>query len=351
MTSLTQIAITARKSIRYGIYGIIFLMVGKVFLDMAISVYLKIFPPGPPPPTVKFGKVSKIPFPEAALTVRYNYVLETPEGGLPKDISTQAKVYFMPKLNASLLALDSAKQKAKALNYSDEPEQVSDNIYKFRNPTYPTILEMNITTGVFSISYDLNSDRTPITVKPPIAESAIQIYKEALINANVMPEDLTGPTSHSFFKLSEGKLVNALALSEADVIKVNMFRKEYDKFPSLTSNPNQANVWALISGATTKEQQIIAAEYHYFPVDETQFSTYPIITPEEAFSQLTGGNAFVADPGINNKEGATLKIRRVYLAYYDPDVQTDYFQPIYVFEGDNGFTGYVPAVAPDYVSN
>ncbi len=348
MTSLTQIAITARKSLRYGLYTIIFIMVGKVFLDLAISAYLKVFPPGPPPPTVKFGKLTRIPFPENQLAVKFNYVLETPDGGFPKDISTQAKVYFMPKVNANLLALDAAKQKAKALNYSDEPEQVSDSLYKFKNPSFPSVLEMNIISGVFSISYDLNSDRSPIQIKPPIAETAAQTYKEALVNANVMPEDLNGPVTHSFFKLSDGKLITALALSEADVIKVNFFRKAYDKLPSLTADPNESNVWALVSGATTKEQQLVAAEYHYFPVDETQHSTYPIITPEEAYAQLQAGSAFIAEAGVNNKEGATLKIRRIYLAYFDPDEQTDYFQPIYVFEGDNGFTAYYPAVAVDY---
>lgn len=347
MASLTQVAISARKSIRYGIYGIIFLIVGKIVLDGAIGIYLKIFPPGPPPPTVKFGKLSSIPFPETQVLAKFTYTLETPEGGLPTNIPTQAKVFFMPKINANLLALDLAKQKAKALNFSGDAEQVSDTLYKFRNPTFPSVLEMNIVTGVFSISYDLNADRSPLEIKPPIAETAAANFRDVLSGANIMPDDLTGPMSHSFFKLQDGKLVNALALSESDVIKINLFRKQYDKLPSLTANPNEANIWALISGATTKEQQIVAAEYHYFPVDETQFSTYPIKTPQAAYEELQSGSAYVAEIGINNV-GSAMKIRRVYLAYFDPDTPTDFYQPIYVFEGDNGFTAYVPAVTPDY---
>ena len=99
----------------------------------------------------------------------------------------------------------------------------------------------------------------------------------------------------------------------------------------------------------------MAAQYHYYPVDESQYSTYPIITPDEAFSQLQSGKAFVASMG-QYKDGQTLKIRKIYLAYFDPDSQGDFYQPIYVFDsGDtdptNSFIGYLPAVSPTYYGN
>jgi len=350
MTSLTQIAIQARKGIRYGIYLIIFLMVGKVILDASVGIYLKVFPPAPPPPTVKFGKLTKIPFPTNNTSVKLTYTLETPTGGLPTDIPNQAKVYFMPKINANLLALDVATQKAKAMSFTSDPQQLSDILYKYTNPNFPSVLEMNIITGTFSVSYDLTADRTPINTKPPVAEVAASEFRATLSAANVLPDDLSGATTHDFLKLSSGKLVSALSLSESDLVKINLFRKDYDNLPSMTANPNQANVWALISGSTTRDQQIIAAEYHYHPVDESQFSTYPIKTPAQAFAELQTGQPFIANLGVN-KDGSNLKIRRVYLAYFDPESESDFYQPIYVFEGDNGFTAYVPAVASSYYGN
>jgi hypothetical protein len=347
MTSLTQVAITARKTIRYGIFLIIFLIVGKFLLDASVSIYRKIFPPPPPPPTVKFGKLTKIPFPENKETAKLTYTLETPEGGLPTDIPNQAKVYFMPKISPNLLSLDVAKEKAKALGFDSEPQQKSDTLYRFTNSTVPSNMEINIITGSFSISYDLSADRSPVSNRPPVAEIAASEFRSNLSGANVLPADLTGPTTHEFFKLSDAKLVSALSLSESDVVKVNLFRKSYDNLPSMTGNPNEANVWAIISGAQNRNQQIIGAEYHYYPVDETQFSTYPIKTPQEAFSELQSGNPFIANLGVN-KDGDSLKIRRIYLAYFDPEVESDFFQPIYVFEGDNGFSAYVPAVTSDY---
>ena len=347
MTGLTQVAINARKGIRYGIFFIIFIIVGKFLLDSGVAIYKKVFPAPPPPPTVKFGKLTKIPFPSSSPVPKINYVLETPEGGLPTNISGQAKVFFMPKISANLLSLDVAKNKAKVLEFTKDPVQVSDTVYKFGSPNFPSILEINIITGVFSISYDLIADRSPIVTKPPIAEVAASEYRSALSIAGVLPADLTGPVTHNFLKLSDGKLISALSLSESDLIEVSLFRKQYDDLPSVTGDPNKANVWAIVSGSSNKRQQLIAAEYHYFPVDETQFSTYPIKTPTEAYAEFTAGNAFVADMGLT-KDGDTLKIRRVYLAYFDPDTITDFFQPIYVFEGDNGFTAYLPAIKADY---
>lgn len=346
MTGLTQVAITARKVIRYTIFAVIFLMVGKFLLDLSISVYRKIFPAPPPPPTVKFGGLSKIPFPDTKVEAKLTYTLETPEGGFPQ-VATQAKVYYMPKVNANLLSLDVATEKAKALGFPDGPNQISDTLYKYTNGDFPSYMEINIVTGTFSISYDLISDRTPLTSKPPVAEIAASQFRSNLSGANTLPDDLTGTVTHSFFKLSDAKLVPALSLSESDVVKVNLFRKSYDDLPSVTGNPNEANVWAIVSGATTREQQIIGAEFHYFPVDESQYSTYPIKTPEEAFSELQGGTAFIADLGLN-KDGDNLKIRRIYLAYFDPEEEADFYQPVYVFEGDKGFTAYVPAVSSTY---
>jgi hypothetical protein len=347
MTSLTRIAITARKAIRYGIFLIIFLMVGKVLLDTGISIYKKVFPAAPPPPTVKYGKLTKIPFPVENSTVKLTYTLETPEGGLPTNIPTQSKVYFMPKVSPNLLSLDTAKATAQSLGFGTNPQQVSNTIYLFNHPKVSSALQINIITGTFSISYNLAQDKSPLDSKPPIAEVAASDYRSFLSGAGILPADLTGPTTSKYLKLTNGQLVNALSLSESDVVKVNLFRKNYDDLPSVTGTPDQANVWAIISGSLNRDQQVVAAENHYYPVDETQYSTYPIITPQEAFTELQNGQEYIAALGLN-KDGGSLKIRRMYLAYFDPGSVTEFYQPIYVFEGDNGFTAYLPAVTSAY---
>ena len=146
--------------------------------------------------------------------------------------------------------------------------------------------------------------------------------------------------------------MNVISLSEADVVKVNLFRKSYDNLPSVTADPKQSNVWAIVSGGQQKDQQIIAAQYHYYPVDESQYATYPIITPQQAFAELQAGNEYVAQMG-QYKDGDSLKVRNIYLAYFDPDSPSDFYQPVYVFDSGendstNSFIGYIPAVSPTY---
>jgi hypothetical protein len=347
MTSLTRIAIASRRVIRYLVFLIIFLIVGKFLLDAGVAIYKKAFPAPPPPPTVKYGKLTPIPFPENGSTAKLTYTLETPEGGLPVGIPSQVKVYFMPKANSNLLSLDTAKTTAQALGFGTNPQQISDTIYMFTSPDASVALQINIITGTFSISYNLAQDKSPLTNKPPIAEIAASEFRSILSGANILPADLTGPTNGTYLKLSNGQLITALSLSESDVAKVNLFRKNYDNLPSVTGTPDQANVWAMISGSGNRAQQIVAAEYHYYPVDESQYSTYPIITPAEALSDLQANQAYIAALGLN-KDGDSLKIRRMYLAYFDPNAVTQFFQPIYVFEGDNGFIAYLPAVTPAY---
>ncbi len=347
MTSLTRIAITARKIIRYGIFLIVFLIVGKILLDAGISIYKKAFPSPPPPPTVNYGKLTKIPFPDNGITAKLTYTLETPEGGLPTKIPGQAKVFFMPKVSPNLLSLDTAKTIAQGLGFTVNPQKVSDIMYIFNSTKYPVSLQMNIVTETFSISYNLAQDKSPLNAKSPIAEVAASEFRGFLSGAGTLPADLTGPTTNKYLKLSNGQLTDALSLSEADMVKVNLFRKDYDKLPSVTGTPDQANVWAIIDGSNQPGQSVIAAEYHYFPVDETQYATYPIKTPAEAFAELQANQAYTAALGLN-KDGDSLKIRRMYLAYFDPASPTEFYQPVYVFEGDNGFTAYLPAVTSAY---
>ena len=345
MTSLTQTSITARKIIRYGIFVILALIIGKFILTTSIKIYKKIFPPPPPPPTVTFGKLPKLPFPEKQ-KINLNLVLETPQGALP-TLAPQVKVFFMPKTTANLLSLDLAKEKAKALGFRAEPQEISDTLYRFINENSASTLEINIISGIFSLSYDLSRDSSPLQDKPPAPEVAASQIRSYLSSADLFPQDLTGLTTHEFLKFSEGKFVSAVSLSEADLLKINFFRKTYDNLTLFTPNPNEANVWFITGGSRERDKQIIAGQFHYFPIDETQSATYPIKTAETAWQELTSGSAYIATYGVN-KEGATVKIRRIYLGYYDSGIYNEFLQPIVVLEGDKGFVAYLPAVTPDY---
>ena len=346
MASLTQTSIIARKIIRFSIYAVIFIIVARFTIGLGIRIYRNFFPEPPPPPTVTFGKMPTLPFPENPEgTGNLTYSLETPEGELP-DFGQQAKVYVMPKIPPTIQSLEFAKQKSTSLGFSGEGRELVETVFLFPNNSAPSTLTMNIVSGIFSISYDLRANPSAIESIPPAPELATTQVRSYLARAELLKDDLTGPATHDFIKIEEGRFVPALSLSESHLIKVNLFRKNINELPSATSTPKEANVWFMLSGSDDRPNQIIAAEYHYYPLNEEEHATYPIKTAQKAWEELNSQEAKIVsidDPSVEN-----IKIRNVYLAYYDAGQYTTYYQPIVVFEGDNDFVAYVPAVTEEY---
>jgi hypothetical protein len=346
MASLTEVSIMTRKIIRYSIYFVIFIFVARILFKAGKNIFLKIFPPAEPPATVTFGKLPTLPFPEKEKIGNISLTLETADGNLPV-LPTQAKVFFMPKQSSHLLSLDIAKQNAQSLGFLPEGEAMNETLYKFISKNSFATLQMDIVTGAFSISYNLKADPSPVERKPQSPEILAAFARSYLSSADLLPDDLTGSTQNEFLKIEGENIVTALSLSDSDFVKIHFFRKNYEELPTVTNEPKKGNVWFMLSGSQEQERKIIAGEYHYFPVDESQNSTYPLKTAQEAWSTLISGNAYIASYG-QNKEGDSVKIRKVYLAYYDPGKAINFFQPVIVFEGDKDFVAYIPAVISDY---
>jgi len=345
MASLTQSSIVARKIIRYGVYAVIFIIIARFTFKTAVSIYLKLFPPSPPEPTVGFGKLAKIPFPLKEVPTNISYKLEIPEGKLP-EIPEQAKVYFMPPISAEINVEDQARARADKLGFKREGKMVVENIpnvWVFPKSGEPSNLTMNIITGIFSISYDLNANPQAISGIAPTPESAISKANSILSAADILANDIkNGTSTHEYLRIEAGNFIHAISQSEAQAIRVNLFRKSYaDKIPNVTPEfPKESNVWFIFTKTKT-----IAAEYHYYPIDEKKVETYPLKTAEVAWEELKSNKGFITNLG-DNKDSVT--VRKVYLAYYDAGQYTEFYQPVIVFEGDNEFAGVVPAVTDEY---
>lgn len=349
--SLTQTAIISRKVIRYGIYFLIFVLLIRTVVKTGIRIYRHFFPEPPPEATVSFGKLPLLPFPASSGLARPELVLELTEGQFP-ETPIQTKVFLMPKPSANLLGLEVTQEMAQSMGFLTESQKLSESTYRFNHKNSPAVLEANIVSGFFSISYDLAKDPELIHQIPPSSEVAVNTALSYLSNAGVLPDDLTGPTSHEFLvpheflELDGTPFVPVDSQSEANFVRVNLYRKAYENLPSLTPNPNRGNIWFIISGSKDRDNQIIAGEYHYLPVNEQQFATYPLKTPQEAWDELVAGGGYIASTGVN--ETGEVTVRRVYLAYYDSPEPSDFYQTIFVFEGDKDFAAYVPAVNSEF---
>ena len=345
MASLTETAIIARKTIRYTIYFIIAVVVARFLFGVGVNLFNSLFPAGPPPPTVGYGRLPPLPFPEVTRELpEITYSIETPDGGLP-GVPEQARVFFMPRNSVDLFTEDRAISQAAALGYTAPPLELSQTLFRFNHPVAPATLQMNIVSGVYSTSYNLAFDPSPlqtITPAPSAATAAAQTY---FGTPRPFPEDLAGEIQTEFLRVEGQNLVSAISLSEADFVKVNFYRTPIDEIPAVTADPNESNIWAIVSGADSPGN-IIASEFKYYEIDQTQWHTYPLKNATTALEDLLSGSGHVADLGLNVDGEVT--IRRVFIAYYDPGVQYGFYQPVFVFEGDDGFVAYVPAITSEF---
>ncbi len=350
-TTLTIVAIKARKAIRYGIIIFFVIVIGRLLLTFSINTYKRVVPKPPPPPSVGFGRMANIPFPNLNIELpEIEYTIGTITNELP-NLPNQMPVFYIPLKTANLYSFDKMRATARAYGFSLEPRRETETLYVFVHPNVPAVFRADIVYETFSISFNLAADSSPLNQRAPDVASATQSVRQFLSAAKALPEDLNGPVTSEYLRVEGQNLVRALALSDAQLTKIGLFRSpvvlnEKLEYPSVTANPKDGNTWFIVSGQRESSKIIVAGEHRYFPIDKTKFETYPIKSAQEAFEDLKSGKGFIANLGLNTSGKVT--IREVFIGYYDPDVPYSFYQPVIVFKGDGEFVAYVPAVTKDY---
>ncbi len=348
--SLTLIAIKARQVIKYGIVAFFAIIFGRLLIIFLINAYNTLVPKPPPPPTVGFNRLAVLPFPEQTSELpAIQYTVNTPDGNLPK-YPGQINVYYMPQKTANLFSFDRMKTLAASFGFTGAPLQISETQYSFNHPKVSSTFKADLIYESFSLAFNLAEDTSPLSQRAPDVSSATGTVTSALVAAQSKPEDLSGPVTHEYLRAEGQSLVTALSLSDAQLTKINLHRAPVIinevEYPSVTADTKEANVWFIVSGSADRQKKLIAGEYHYFPIDYTRVETYPIKNTSEALEQLRAGGGYIANLGLNPEGEIT--IRSIRLAYYDPAVPYLFYQPVYSFEGDDGFVAYVPAVTSEY---
>lgn len=344
MVNLTQAAYWTRRFLKIGAISLVAIIFLRFTFQIVSTVWRKLNPPPPPPPTVSFGKLPPIKFPEKQNDLKLTFRLEMIQGGLPQ-LATVGKVFFISKEGPNLLGLERAAQQAKKLGFVNEPQQVNEKTYRWTDDkTPPTTLDININNGNFYLKFAYENDQEVIDSKDlPTNQQAAQEAKNFLSGQGLLQADLaTGSADFVYLKYSPPDLMPVTSFSEAEFIRTNLFRADLDGLKILPPNPKNSLVSFLFSGVKTLDKRIIEVNYNYYPLEREIFATYPLKNTQSAWQELQSGQGYIANLGESGKSEIT--IRKVYLAYYDADQPQNFLQPIYVFEGDFNFIGFVPAV-------
>ena len=342
--SLTQTAYTSRNVIKYGSVGLIVFSLLWMIGGAAWRIY-RAKNPVYYAPTVKYGLLPKTVFPDKK-TESKNFTLELPNDEVP-EFSDQAKVYIIYRPNTTFLALEEDKKTAANFGFSDAPKEIKPGVYEFRNDSLNKTLTVNVLDGDFKMTYPYGSDQLLLTPdKMPSKPEAISLASSFLEKGGKMSTDLVnGEKQVTFWKIQDGGLKSVPSQSEANAARVDFFRESLEENKIVSANFGQASVSVLVSGSSLEAKRIIDVNFKDLQINKESFSTYPIKTAQEAIDALNAGNYWTA-VDVANKN---VTIRKMYLAYFEPTTLTNYLQPIYVFEGDNNFVAFVPAVKSDYI--
>jgi len=348
MANLTRIAYYTRKAVVWGAIAIVCFFILKSFVDFGFNQWQKTHPSPTPAPNVLFGKLSKIKFPSSDYPYPQNFVLETVGGELP-EASSSAKVYQIAKKLPSLLAPRHAQEFANRLGFTNPPISKTPTKYTFENPKNPLqTLDLDIVNFNFTLQYQfmLNRgvfDERNLPYPDQAKEEAIRFFQET----GNFPADLqNGKQEVSFLKFTGQKLITTTSLSRAQAVRVDFFRSDVDTFSLLEPEFKKSSVFIVFSGSKIREERIVLAQFNYFEVNYQTPATYSIKTSQQAWEELKAGKAFIAQWLEGKKK---VVIRKVYLAYLDLPGDQNFLQPIFVFEGDNDFIAYLPAVKDEWL--
>jgi hypothetical protein len=344
MATLTEISLVARKGIKWGAIALVIIMLIPGSIKLLTTFLTKLNPPPPPAPTVKYGRLPRLIFPIKEAVATPEYKLETIEGGLPA-VPNVGKVYLVGINKSRLLTPDRIKEKARLLGFLNEPVPLNEQTYKFIHPTIPAEMVSNIISGGFSYRFDWTSDKSIATTKtPPISSSAISEAKTWLQALNLLPADLaSGRGEFKYFVATGSAMLPIDTYYDANFTRVDLFRDDKDKLKVVTAGGDTSPVNVTFT-SIAGNKRVVQANYQYSKTLDNDFATYPLKSIVSAWSELTGGGGYIA-----KRAGSNVTVRKAYLAYYESNDPQDFLQPVFVFEGDGGFMGYVQAVDQGFV--
>lgn len=350
MSSLTQVAKQTRKIIKIGLIAII-VIIALTPASKAVRVYwAKTHPEPPPPPNMNFGKLPSINFgSQTSHPTELQFDLKTINGSFP-DVGQQSRVYFITILGPSFFDEEYTRQKASRLGFTQELGKIGSNRFAFLNPITNANLKIDTINNNFEINYPFHQDLFFENFTAPTHQTALGLVRNIITQMGLWQNDFDiNQANYVYIKYDQSKneLVKALSLSEAQLTKVNLRQKNIDDLPIMPPHLDESNVSFVVSSAGG-EKTIVFAKYICYPINYERYATYPLKSPVTAWEELKKGQAFISHLGNNNK---SITIRKVYLAYFAPDLPQKFLQPIFVFEGDNEFLAYVTAIEPNWIQD
>ncbi|MBI4136869.1 hypothetical protein HY469_02290 [Candidatus Roizmanbacteria bacterium] len=341
MSSLTQIAFVVRRGIVVVGALVIVITLGSIVWNVSsISQEPEVIVPTPTP-SVLYGKMPQLDFPDSR-DYPTSLKLETIEGGPPVSTSS-ASVYFVPRKAPNLFSRRNAENFAEKLGFTGDPVEQSQTVLMFTDPDTEDALAVDITTNNFRLRRNF-IDTSVFTSESLPGETQLKnLAQEYFQSINVWNSTLTKATI-AYHAFQGSTIVEVNRARDAQLARVYFLREKIGGYPIVTVGVDRTETYLLFAAKGGRITTILEASFQNFPADERSSSTYPTISGQQAWEKLVAGEAYIAIPA-----GSSVTVREGYLAYYQSAEYQSYLQPVYVFEGDNGFVAMVHAIDPTLI--
>ena len=341
MLSLTNTAFFTKKFIIGFLILLVIIIAYLTLSSTGKNIYNALFP-NPNPSLVAFGKLPELDISEGIKPQpNITYKVDTVSGQLD-ELDHDLKVFTIKSGVAAFGDLAKANIIAEAKQFTTPPTKLENGKATYidkNNPNRQIVIELITGNIIFNIDY-LNNQQV-ISSQPNKEAESLKIATDFLKNQEFSGADFPiDKISYIKYKIDNGKLVEALSLSGANLMQIIYNRADIDKIPVAYSSFYKPKVNVLVSST-----EVVAAKFNISNIEKYRFSTYPLKGVKKAYEDLKVGKA------IFNKifDGKEFLIRNVSLAYLDTDVTTTFLQPVYVFASDDNLAAYVPAVSSDYL--
>lgn len=351
--TLTEAAFFTKRFAPFGIIGILVILI--FYYSFQLLVLVGENQPKPQNSTVitdlKFKLLPPISLNEATPSGNINYILDTIDGtAIIPNATTAAKVIFLPQEPPRFGFLPRIYTVAQDIGFDTETikHQLEDQTAIFADGLRR--LTIDITNFNFTYKYTLTKEDSILQgAQVPADPKQIEIEStEFLRKTTRYPEELAqGKRNIVYLRFdpvtTELSIVQSAA--DANMVEVDYYRPDIDGVPVVPPkyfNSPHYTVFAYNASGS----KVIRAQVNFFAKSLDQVGIYPIKTSEDAWKQLQEGKGFIVNADTISPD---VKIKKILLAYLDPEVYQLYMQPVYVFLGDNNFVAYVPAIQDNLI--
>lgn len=378
MVSLHRATELTKKLFKISLLLILFLIFFVYTFRLGKYVKDLIFPPPPIPPSAAFGKLTKISFPHSVVDRKFTYSIDTVTGELPSapDYPFKIRVYKMLEYQPSLLNLERARTKAKAIDFKNREMPLSETDFKWIDTTGPIPRELRMNIITFNFQFTTPYKNYTQLFQHGTAPNEEKAKDEALAFLSKMQlfeSDIDfGKARTQLLEFKDSSLSAATSLSEAQLVSINFYQRSIksgredsaetetqggnkegpnankdakDTLPIYYPNPPNSTINLLIG-----DIGVIETNHAHQGISDL-FTSYPLKTAREAFEELVQGKAFIAafPDSEEYKQKTQIKITNVSLGYYIGIEKQQYLMPIVVFENRDGFFAYVSAIQNSWI--